>query len=97
MPHLGTLLLLPGHTVDRLVILVLALGLDWLVGDLPALFRHVPHPVVLIGRAIALFDRRLNREARSSETRRRRGIFTLVFLVVAAALVGLALSLLAAH
>jgi adenosylcobinamide-phosphate synthase len=97
MSHPGTLLLLPGHTVDRLVILVLALGLDWLIGDLPALFRIVPHPVVLIGRAIALFDRRLNREARSSETRRRRGVFTLLFLVVAAALVGLALSLLAAR
>ena len=97
MPHLGSLLLLPGHTVDRLVILVLALGLDWIIGDLPALFRVVPHPVVLVGRAIALFDRRLNREARSSDTRRRRGIFTLVFLVIAAALIGLGLSLLAAH
>ena len=97
MPHSGLLLFLPAQTVDRLVILILALGLDWLIGDLPALFRHVPHPVVLIGRAIVLFDRRLNREARSSATRRRRGVFTLVVLVAAAALIGLILSLVAAH
>ena len=97
MPHSGPLLFLPAYTVDRLVILVLALGLDWLIGDLPVLFRHVPHPVVLIGRAIALFDRRLNREARSNITRWRRGVFTLVTLVAAAALVGLGLSLVAAH
>jgi len=97
MPHLDSLLLLPAHTVDRLVILVLALGLDWLIGDPPALYRFVPHPVVIIGKAIALFDRRLNRLARSSAARRRRGVFTLLFLVVAAALIGFGLSLLAAH
>jgi adenosylcobinamide-phosphate synthase len=92
MPHSALLLFLPGQTVDRLVILVLALGLDWLIGDLPALFRHVPHPVVLIGRAISLFDRRLNREARGARARKMRGIVTLVLLVVGAALVGVLLS-----
>jgi adenosylcobinamide-phosphate synthase len=95
MLHLGSLLLLPAQTADRLVILVLALGLDWLIGDMPFLFRYVPHPVVLIGRAIALFDRRLNRETRSNATRRRRGVFTLVFLIATAAIVGLVLSLIA--
>ncbi|HLZ66654.1 MAG TPA: adenosylcobinamide-phosphate synthase CbiB [Aliidongia sp.] len=97
MSHSEPLLFLPAYAADRLVILVLALGLDWLIGDLPALFRFVPHPVVLIGRAIALFDRRLNRDTRSSETRRWRGVFTLLFLVAAAALIGLALSLVAAR
>jgi adenosylcobinamide-phosphate synthase len=97
MPHTGLLLFLPAQTVDRLVILVLALGLDWLIGDLPALFSHVPHPVVLIGRAISLFDRRLNREARSARARKVRGIVTLVVLVIGAALVGLALSLIASR
>ncbi len=40
-----------------------ALLLDALFGDMPALFRYVPHPVVLAGRAIALFERKLNRDA----------------------------------
>jgi adenosylcobinamide-phosphate synthase len=97
MSHPGNLLILPTYTVDRLVILVLALGLDWLIGDLPWLFRLVPHPIVLIGRAIALFDRRLNRETRDSATRRVRGVITLAALVLAAAGVGVALSLFAAH
>ncbi|GGF02646.1 cobalamin biosynthesis protein CobD [Aliidongia dinghuensis] len=95
MTHSALLLFLPGQTADRLVILVLALGLDWLVGDLPLIFRYVPHPVVLIGRAIALFDRRLNREARSARTRRWRGVITLVAMVVSAALVGVILSFIA--
>ncbi|HEV2674476.1 MAG TPA: adenosylcobinamide-phosphate synthase CbiB [Aliidongia sp.] len=95
MPHSGLLLFLPGQTVDRLVILMLALGLDWLIGDVPAVFSYVPHPVVLIGRAIALFDRRLNREQRSARARRIRGVVTLIALVAMAALVGVALSFVA--
>ena len=37
---------------------------------MPALFAHVPHPVVLAGRAVAFFDRKLNREIRSEASRR---------------------------
>jgi len=97
MPHSDLLLFLPGHIVDRLVVLVLALGLDWLIGDLPALFRLVPHPVVLVGRAIALFDRRLNREQRSAQARKARGVVTLIMLVIGAALTGLLASVVAAR
>jgi adenosylcobinamide-phosphate synthase len=76
---------------DRLLFLVAGLLLDALFGDAPALFRYVPHPVVLAGRAIAFFDRKLNREDRSEASRRERGIITVVVLVGGAALLGAAI------
>jgi adenosylcobinamide-phosphate synthase len=77
--------------VDRPVLLVAGLVIDALFGDMSAIFRHLDHPVVLAGRAIAFFDRKLNRETRSEASRRDRGIITVVLLVGAAAAVGLAI------
>jgi adenosylcobinamide-phosphate synthase len=74
---------------DPWLLLVAGLLIDALFGDMPAIFRYVPHPVVLAGRAIAFFDRRLNRETRSEASRRERGIVTVVVLVGGAALLGL--------
>ncbi len=74
---------------DPLLLLVAGLVIDALFGDMPAIFRYVPHPVVLAGRAIAFFDRKLNRETRSEASRRERGIVTVVVLVGGAALLGL--------
>jgi adenosylcobinamide-phosphate synthase len=76
-------------TADPVLLLVAGLVIDALFGDMPAIFRHVPHPVVIAGRAIAFFDRKLNREARSEASRRERGIVTVVVLVCGAALLGL--------
>jgi adenosylcobinamide-phosphate synthase len=73
---------------DPVLTLVAGLVLDALFGDMPAVFRYVPHPVILAGRAIAFFDRKLNREARSEASRRERGIVTVVVLVGGAALLG---------
>ena len=73
---------------DPLLLLVAGLVIDALFGDLPTVFRHIPHPVALAGRAIALFDRKLNREARSEVSRRERGIVTVFVLVGGAALLG---------
>ena len=75
--------------VDPLLLLVAALAVDAVFGDMPAVFRQIPHPVVLGGRAIAFFDRKLNRPARSETSRRERGIVTIVILVGGAALLGL--------
>jgi adenosylcobinamide-phosphate synthase len=77
-------------TAQPLLLLVAGLVIDALFGDMRALFRYVPHPVVLAGRAIAFFDRKLNRETRSEVSRRERGIVTVVVLVGGAALLGLA-------
>ena len=38
---------------DVLLLLLVGLAIDALFGDLPAVFAHVPHPVVLAGHAIA--------------------------------------------
>lgn len=76
--------------VDPLLLLICGLALDGWFGDMPAVFRHIPHPVVLAGRAIAFFDRRLNREVRSEASRRERGIITVIVLVGGAACIGLA-------
>jgi adenosylcobinamide-phosphate synthase len=75
---------------DPLLLLVAGLVIDALFGDMPAVFRHVPHPVALAGRAIAFFDRKLNRETRGEASRRERGIVTVIVLVGGAALLGLA-------
>jgi adenosylcobinamide-phosphate synthase len=69
---------------NRLLLLVAGLLLDAIFGDMPALFRHVPHPVAIAGRAIAAFDKKLNRERRGGAVRRVRGIVTVVVLVAAA-------------
>jgi len=81
-----------GGPVDPLLILLAALLLDALIGDPPALWRRLPHPVVLIGRLIAILDKRLNRDTRSPADRRLRGAFTALFLAALALLVGLAVT-----
>ena len=76
--------------VDPLLLLIGGLAFDGLFGDMPSVFRHIPHPVGLAGRAIAFFDRKLNREIRSEASRRERGIVTVMVLVGGAAVIGLA-------
>ena len=76
---------------DPLLMLTAGLVVDALFGDMPAIFRHIPHPVVIAGRAIAFFDRKLNRDIRSEASRRERGIITVAVLVGGAGLLGLAL------
>jgi len=78
---------------DPLLVLLAGLAIDAAFGDMPAVFAYVPHPIVLAGRAIAFFERKLNRPSRSEERRRERGIVTLIVLVVGATGLGWALHL----
>jgi adenosylcobinamide-phosphate synthase len=94
---LATLLALPAHAGDRMILLVLALGLDAAIGDPPSLYRVVPHPVAIIGRIIAELDRRLNRERRSQRARFIRGIVAIGLLGGGAILSGLTLEWAAAR
>ncbi len=64
--------------------LFLALLLDWFVGDPKSLWKHLPHPVVLIGKGIDILDMRLNLPALSAEESRGRGIIALLILVLVA-------------
>jgi len=73
---------------DPLLLLYAGLMLDALCGEMAPLFRLVPHPVALAGRAIGAFERRLNRERRSGRSRRLRGVATVLVLVGGAAALG---------
>ncbi len=67
--------------------LVLALGmaLDGALGEPKALWSRVPHPAVLMGRAVSALDDRLNRD------RRRDGVLAVAALAAGAVLLGLVL------
>lgn len=79
-------------TLWILAALVGALVLDRIVGDPPALWARLPHPVVLFGHGIAYFDRQLNCETLAPATRRRNGVVAIVLLLALSVAVGLALS-----
>ena len=73
---------------DPWSILLLALILDALLGDPAWLYRAVPHPVALIGRAIAAAERRWNDAPAGRAARLRRGAALTLVLVLGAGGVG---------
>jgi adenosylcobinamide-phosphate synthase len=73
---------------ETLLVLLLALAIDAAVGDMPALFRVVPHPVRLTGRLIEALENRLNRERRSEARRKVRGLVAVLVLGTLAAALG---------
>ena len=70
------------------ILLLIALALDWLVGD-P---RWPAHPVRLIGGATAFLDARLNRAKRSAAERVLRGLLAVLAVVILSALAGWAVA-----
>ncbi len=71
-----------------LAVLAVGLALDRLVGDPPAIWWRVPHPVVLIGRAIEWLDAKLNEDDAPFAARRRNGVAAIALLSLAALFVG---------
>jgi adenosylcobinamide-phosphate synthase len=67
------------------------LVIDRVVGDPDWLWKRVPHPVAIAGRAIDWFDRRFNDPRMSFARRRRRGALAVAFLAVAASALGFGL------
>ncbi|WLR94605.1 adenosylcobinamide-phosphate synthase CbiB [Shinella zoogloeoides] len=76
---------------ETLFILFLALVLDRLVGDPDRLWRRVPHPVVLFGRAIGLMDRLFNDKRLSADTKRFNGAAGIAVLLAASIFLGFVL------
>jgi adenosylcobinamide-phosphate synthase len=68
-----------------------ALVIDRVLGDPAWLWRRLPHPVVLFGRAVDALDNRLNVATLSFAARRRRGVLALAILVGTGGGMGLAL------
>jgi adenosylcobinamide-phosphate synthase len=67
----------------NLWLLVVALGVEALLGWPDALHRAIRHPVVWIGALIALLERHLNPPRRSDTLRRLGGIVAMIVLLVA--------------
>ena len=77
----------------RLALLAGALMLDWLFGEPDILWRRVPHPVVLFGRAINFATKTGNRrKGTTGRQRRTRGVIAIGALVAVAGGVGYLLS-----
>ena len=81
---------LSGHADPALLcaILFLAFFVNVALGDPAKRFRRLPHPTVLIGKAIAVGDRRFNRPADSARTRRWKGVALTLGVVLASACAG---------
>ncbi len=79
-------------TLDPLILLLLALALDAVLGEIPLVFRFVPHPVKVIGGIIAGAEAKLNRPHRSQRDRALRGILLVAAMVAGAAAVGIGVS-----
>jgi adenosylcobinamide-phosphate synthase len=75
-------------TADPLLLLAAGLAVDALVGEMPPVFARLPHPIVVAGRAVGYFDRKLNRDIRSDADRRVRGVITVAVLIGAASALG---------
>jgi adenosylcobinamide-phosphate synthase len=78
---------------DPLIVLLLALAIDAVAGEMPLVFRVLPHPVKLIGQVIAIAEAKLNRSWRSSRDRTLRGAVLLVLMLGGALALGRLISL----
>lgn len=77
------------HQADlRAVILITALLADAVFGEPQFLWRYLPHPVVIFGRAISGLDKRLNRRDLRGRMRRRNGVIANTLLVLASVIAG---------
>ena len=82
-----------GSGANDALILLLALFIEAVVGDLRILFRVIPHPVAAFGRLVGALDRRLNRETRSERNRILRGAVVVIVLILLVASLGWAVHL----
>lgn len=78
--------------MDRAVVLLLGQAFDALVGEPEALWRRLPHPVVLAGRLVGWLDRRWNLDGDPPTRRRDRGVAALAVVLIAAAAAGAVLA-----
>lgn len=68
-----------------LIVLITALAIDAIAGDPAWLYRAVPHPVAIMGRAVAALDARWNNPAASGGARRWRGALAVLLITASAA------------
>ena len=73
---------------NNLLVLILAIIVDAVAGDPRWLYSRIPHPIVIIGHQIELFDRFFNRAHYSPVTRKLLGVISVLIIVSSAWLVG---------
>ena len=81
----------PREAATAAATLLAALLLDAALGEPERLYRRVPHPAVLIGRAIQALERRLLRPEAPERRKRRQGVLLLAILLAGAVALGWAL------
>jgi adenosylcobinamide-phosphate synthase len=69
-------------------VLLVALVIDWYVGDPDRIWRRWPHPVVLFGRFVGFLDRKLNRVDDTAPRQVRAGALAFVAMLIVALLSG---------
>jgi adenosylcobinamide-phosphate synthase len=77
-----------------LIITAIALLADALIGDPDRIYRHVPHPVALIGWLIDFFDHHWNRPEWSPVRRIQSGALTIFIVVSVSGTIGIMLHVL---
>lgn len=68
--------------------MVVAMGLDALVGWPDTIYRQIGHPVTWLGALIRLCDQRMNRSDASDQIRRITGVFTALLVIGLALMIG---------
>lgn len=76
--------IVPGHLPGALMLLAALILEPWL-GEARGILARLPHPVRVMGAAVAVLERKLNREERSPATRRGRGIIVVILVAGVAA------------
>ncbi|MFK5978954.1 MAG: adenosylcobinamide-phosphate synthase CbiB [Rhizobiaceae bacterium] len=79
------------------VILLLALILDWFLGEPQEIWSRVPHPVVLFGKAVGLADKVLNIAMDAPAVQYRKGALAICMLLVVAYLAAIILEWIIGH
>lgn len=82
-------LVLPHDLGTRCLLVAFALELDAFLGEPPWLWRRLPHPVVLFGRAISIMEKSGNRRGMRGKKRRLFGSLGMIALILLAVSVGL--------
>lgn len=94
----SALSLLLDHTgASAAALVAAAVLLDAIIGDPPALYRRIPHPVVLYGALISHLEKALNQPRFGRGLRRAGGILLLLILLTVSLGVGCGLSWAAAQ
>lgn len=68
-------------TLSQFWILLIALGIDAVIGDPHALYRVMPHPVMLVGNLISYLDKTWNRPERTAKVRKALGVCLLLTMI----------------